>query len=438
LNLHLPTHVGLALTKLLGPDWQSQSGPEQGTQSILLSRDATSKYSCPQYHCVSPTTNSFSGATLYRITLATDQPETAFALKYSPNLDPNRTSQIHHFQRALHWELGPWISCPIAWSKPLANLHKHFASPFEDPSNTTLLNTTLLNTTLLNTILLDPNSGIWELMPWLPGTSIPRVGLASEPQILSLSRRLGQLHRAAQDFSLHSLTPSPEPKWLVSSWSDPRLCDRLERLQILVKNKFAKQKAQVAAIAAKAPELDLLKTIEALERCQSIATQSLLPLQALEQQVRNAPNQHCSWGHGDAWRGNWLFETDHVSGLLDFAQADYRWQGFDFARAIGSLLLESKSTPSMSTPSMSTPSNSSRQTLVAHAAWNSAWNAYIAENPSPLFHLEDALQMHRISTVLTLCNLLTHCELDPADSQRLDRLQEILDMVTDFRETPKP
>lgn len=421
MNLHLPTHVGLALTKLLGPDWQSQSGLEQGTQSILLSRDALANRSCSLNHSDPTATNSFSGAPIYRITLATDQGDVAFALKYSPNLDRNRITQIHHFQRTLHRQLGPWVSCPIDWSKPIANPHRHVAPPFDDPSNTALLDTTLLDPTLL-----DPKSGIWELMPWLPGSSIPRVGLASEPQILSLSCRLGQLHRTAQDFSQHSLTQLPEPNWPGSSWSDPRLCDRIERLQNLVKSKFAKQKAQIAAVAAKAPELDLPNYIETLERCQNIATVSLIPIQALEKRVRNAPNQHCSWGHGDAWRGNWLFDEDHVSGLLDFAQADYRWQGFDFARAIGSLLFETKPTPS----------SIGRPTIVSHATWNSAWNAYITENTSPRFHLEDALQMHRISTILTLCNLLAHCELNPTDSQRLDRLKEILDMVKDLSETP--
>lgn len=403
MNLHLPTEVGLALTKLLGPDWKLQSGlvVDIGSNACIGNRantaidapDASADHAPLRYAPQPPA--SFSGASLFRITLPSTPTDLTLALKLTANLDPLRTKQIHRFQHSMHRELGAWISCPIDWTQPL----NQAPSPINAPSNT---------------LLRDPKSGSWELMHWLPGTVIPHVGLASQPQILSLATHLARFHRSAQHYTHHSP---------FTARHDHRLRDRLERLLAATQDKFAKQRAQLSSIASKSSHLDVHKCAQAIERCQQIASATLRPLQSLEQRIRNSPEKFCFWGHGDAWRGNWLFADDQITGLLDFAQADCRWQGFDFARAFGSLLLEADYSPA----------NASSTYANGEAAWFSAWNAYTAEFPSPSFCLNDARCMHYVSTVLTFCIFLDNWVNQELPAHRQNRFDEILTALLHFQ-----
>lgn len=409
MNLHLPTEVGLALTKLLGPDWKAQSGlvldigsnsnagniPNAifDTNTGIDVANPSVDHAPLRYARQAP--DSFSGASLFRITLPST--DLTFALKLTPNLDPKRTNQIHRFQQAMHSELGAWISYPIDWTQPLNQV----PSPINAPSSS---------------LLRDPKSGTWELMHWLPGAIIPYVGLASQSQILSLARHLARFHHAAQHYTHHS-----PPTYR----HDHRLRDRLDRLLAATQNKFAKQRSQLSNIASKSSHLDLHKCAQAIEHCQQIASATLRPLQSLEQRIRNSPEKFCFWGHGDAWRGNWLFVGDQVTGLLDFAQADCRWQGFDFARALGSLLLETDQAPTSTSSTYAS----------GESAWNSAWDAYTAEFPSPSFCLNDARCMHYVSTVLTFCIFLDDWADQGLPAHRLNRFDEILTTLLHFEPT---
>jgi hypothetical protein len=102
--------------------------------------------------------------------------------------------------------------------------------------------------------------------------------------------------------------------------------------------------------------------------------------------------------------------------LIDFGQAGFRWKGFDFARLFGSLISETIQLPRGSSAS------------VSHA-WEIAWEVYCGEHPTPGYRLEDAILMHRISTVLTLELLLDRIDQSGVSRFDFDRLEEIVEMI---------
>ena len=116
--------------------------------------------------------------------------------------------------------------------------------------------------------------------------------------------------------------------------------------------------------------------------------------------------------HGDAWRGNWLFVDQSVSGLIDFSQADLRWPGFDLARALGSMIQGPM------------------------RLWMEPWESYCQaledRGSRPAFELEEAYDMHRVSSVLTLARYLGehHLFVSP-NGPSINRLREVCQQLID-------
>jgi Ser/Thr protein kinase RdoA (MazF antagonist) len=289
-----------------------------------------------------------------------------------------------------------------------------------------------------DTILIDEDGICWEWMRWLPGSVIARVGEVNEQQLRSVARCLGAVHRE----SSQSLTKKETIAFgRLSETRDTRMEDRVLRLRRVAKDGWSKAKAQGAKLAREVAQglvptqgsklINDLKPEESFafrgevlrtklewifNGIESRSVEWIRPLERLAERVdRNAASE-CSWGHGDAWRGNWLFDHQQVSGLIDFGQAGFRWKGFDFARLVGSLISDTNQLPSRSSAS------------VSHA-WDFAWEVYCGEHPTPGYRLEDAILMHRISTILTLELLLDRIDQSGVSRFDFDRLEEIVEMI---------
>jgi hypothetical protein len=276
-----------------------------------------------------------------------------------------------------------------------------------------------------------------------------------------------------------------------SETCDTRLEDRVRRLRRVAKDGWSKAKAQGEKLAREAAQglvptqgsklIEDLKPEESfafngevlrnklewiLKGLESRSIEWIKPLEQLSERVhRNAANE-CGWGHGDAWRGNWLFEGQQVSGLIDFGQAGFRWKGFDFARLFGSLISDTVKLPCASSAGISqddqytaikvvgepnvqpsrisvgveaTSNDANNDAIrsvskgvskgVSNNAWEIAWEVYCGEQPKPGFRLQDAILMHRISTILTLELFLDRTEQMGTSRFDFDRLEEIVEMI---------
>lgn len=393
LNMFLPNGVRRALTQRFGPDWQIQSGPLPSTPGGSTFVGISSSLA----------NTSFSGARIYRVTVPNrEQGHTDYGLKCSKNLDLERIKQIHSLQGYLYQDLGTWISCPLAWNEGASDV-------------------------LIPTLLHDSQSGYWELMPWMAGSPVSRVGAATCEEVRWIAARLGNLHRSAQAWfeTLLENRSMPEPYiWGPQSsdrhsFQDARLEDRWNRITQIVYDRFEKQKQQLRGLAKRVSAQDGLRLAQILERCEVHGERLLRAFKVLVQECRRHPKALSVWGHGDPWRGNWLLEVGGGGGLIDFAQAGYRWSGFDFSRSIGSLLLgmgwEGESVLGVCSGGRS--------------AWQMAWEGYCSENPKPQFTLEDAYMMHQVSTVLTFCVYLERAWSNSGEEHWQDRWAEIMEMI---------
>lgn len=426
-QMRLPACVDSSLKRFFGPNWQVQSvlggGRSQSTlyristtlDSTLDSTRAEPRSStsaeCNSHSDLKQTRDSSQPSTQGQFSQGLLGCERSVVLKATRRADGTVLQQIHRYQRHLSLKLGSWVSSPLSWR------------------------TGELDET--DTILIDDDEICWEWMRWLPGSVIARVGEVNEQQLRSVARCLGAVHRE----SSQSLTKKETIAFgRLSETRDTRMEDRVLRLRRVAKDGWGKTKSQGAKLARNLAQglissqgSELIRDISSNEHfafrsevlrtklewifhgIESRSVEWIRPLEQLAERVQRNTASECSWGHGDAWRGNWLFEGQQVSGLIDFGQAGFRWKGFDFARLFGSLISETIQLPRGSSAS------------VSHA-WEIAWEVYCGEHPTPGYRLEDAILMHRISTILTLELLLDRINQSAVSRFDFDRLEEIVEM----------
>ena len=238
-------------------------------------------------------------------------------------------------------------------------------------------------------------------MDWKPGRALASIDQVSDEHLQCVGRSLGVLHRTARNWNIGSAPRDAR------NGIDHRMADRNQRLQQLVQTGFQAPHRAMAKWASSGGgawcESGLMLQIDrALRFAERIAVQSS---GAMERLVRTRP--YCLWTHGDAWRGNWLFEGTRLGGLIDFTQAGFRWPGFDFARGIGSMVWGEAS------------------------GWQVAWSSYCDALGEPGYTLGDVLLMHRVSMVLTLVAYLERLESgEELGGRMLDRLQEVCRQLT--------
>jgi thiamine kinase-like enzyme len=186
------------------------------------------------------------------------------------------------------------------------------------------------------------------------------------------------------------------------------MTERNRLLQELLQSNFQKPHRDLNRLATQPIPLDLLESLpNALRSAKQIALDCHRAMLKLASQ-----NNTRHWMHGDAWRGNWLFDADGVSGLIDFSQADVRWPGFDLARALGSMIQGPM------------------------RAWIDPWESYCQalsdSGLRPAFRLDEAYVMHRVSSVLTLARYLGEHHLFVApNSPSINRLREVCQQLID-------
>ncbi len=471
--MRLPACVDSTLKRFFGPNWQAQSvlggGRSQATLYRISGMPASMGYPMQGYS----TLDLLGG-------------EQSVVLKASRGADGLTLQHIHRYQRLLSVKLGAWVSSPLSWRT--------------GESDDT------------DTVLIDEDGTCWEWMRWLPGSVIARVGKVTEQELRSVAKCLGAVHRESDQWgSRIPLVTSSHP-WTnegtfvfdrQSETCDTRLEDRVRRLRRVAKDGWSKAKAQGEKLAREAAQglvptqgsklIEDLKPEESfafrgevlrnklewiLKGLESRSVEWIRPLEQLAERVHcNAANE-CGWGHGDAWRGNWLFDDQQVSGLIDFGQAGFRWKGFDFARLFGSLISDTVKLPRASSAGVSqddqytatkvvgepnvqpsrislaveaasndanndairrvskgaseaASNDASRRVSegVSNAAWEIAWEVYCGEQPKPGFRLQDAILMHRISTILTLELFLDRTEQMGMSRFDFDRLEEIVEMI---------
>jgi Ser/Thr protein kinase RdoA (MazF antagonist) len=236
-------------------------------------------------------------------------------------------------------------------------------------------------------------------MDWKQGVALGSIQQVTVSHLRSVGLALGQLHRIAKRWPIESS--------IVES-VDYRMIHRHESLQQVVDTEFRKQQRILLKWNSfskdSSPSESLLPlVIEALEAAIRVARPSVVAMKNL---CCTASLRH--WMHGDAWRGNWLFSGSEnegllrVSGLIDFGQAGFRWPGFDFARAIGSM------------------------GWGQNTFWQEAWESYCQVLGETEYSLEEAMLMHRVSMVLTLVAYIDRMELGlMQDESAMDRLREV-------------
>lgn len=460
--MRLPACVDSTLTRFFGPNWQAQSvlggGRSQATLYRISGMPASMGYPMQGYSTLD--------------LLGCDQ---SVVLKATRGANGLTLQQIHRYQRLLSVKLGAWVSSPLSWRT--------------GESDDT------------DTLLIDDDGTCWEWMRWLPGSVITRVGKVTEQELRSVAKCLGAVHRESdQRGSRIPLVSSSSHPWTKeatyvfdrqSETCDTRLEDRVRRLRRVAKDGWSKAKAQGAKLAREVAQglvptqgyklIEDLKPEESfvfrgevlrnklewiLKGLESRSIEWIRPLEQLAERVHcNAANE-CGWGHGDAWRGNWLFDDQQVSGLIDFGQAGFRWKGFDFARLFGSLISDTVKLPRASSAGVSQDDQDTATKVVgvpnvqlsrisvdveaasndtnndanndairrvskgaSSDAWEIAWEVYCGEQPKPGFRLQDAILMHRISTVLTLELFLDRSEQMGMSRFDFERLEEIVEMI---------
>ena len=223
--------------------------------------------------------------------------------------------------------------------------------------------------------------GCWECIKWMPGDSIARIEQVGIEQVLAVAHALGLLHRHSRH--LHS-------NFDASDLGDERMLQRERLFQQLLHTRLSSQHRVLDRLATR-PKRSALNNnfldefsdafIDCLRFALGVAMRIAIDSQRAMQKLCQATKLRYPI-HGDAWRGNWLFHGFRVSGLIDFSQSDIRWPGFDFSRAIGTMVLSDR------------------------LLWNEAWGSYCEVLGDPGYQLDEAMLMHRVSTVLTLVSYI--------------------------------
>ena len=285
-----------------------------------------------------------SGASVYRVG--------EYAIKRHPLSHLGRLGRIHQYQKRWADAFPNWIPRLVAW-----------------PSSWRQAIQTIL--------VLDDGTpqgqGCWECLEWMPGESIVKIEQVRIEHVQAVARALGLLHR----HSKHGCSISE-----ASSAFDERLHQRDRLLQQLLESQFRSPQMSLDQIARHSKVNSI--SDQWIDRLRvSLGTARLIAFESDRAMQKLCGSTTLRYPiHGDSWRGNWLFEGMNVSGLIDFSQADIRWPGFDFSRAIGTMAL-------------------SNRTL-----WNEAWNSYCEVLGEAGYRLDEAILMHRVSTILTLVSYI--------------------------------
>jgi hypothetical protein len=319
-----------------------------------------------------------SGAEVYRIG--------GYCLKQHPLGSLGRILKVHQAQQRWAKAVAGPMPCPV----PALVL---WPSQRDDP--------------LTGTCLVSEDC-FWECMECKPGVAFESIEQVTVEHLQSVGTSLGFLHRIARGWEADKVSATSG-----QFRPDERMSRRNELVQDLVRNRFQAPYRALLGLdrfgsnpRVEDPMLCLIE--QALQSAHGTLEHDK---GSFERLVGRSRLQH--WMHGDAWRGNWLFQGSIVSGLIDFSLADIRWPGFDFARAIGSM------------------------SCLGGEGWTEAWKAYCEVLGDPGYLLEDAILMHRISTVLTLVNYVDRLRAEPFLDPRLqDRLREICSVIIgDFEES---
>jgi aminoglycoside phosphotransferase (APT) family kinase protein len=317
-----------------------------------------------------------SGAAVYRVG--------NYAIKSHPLASFDRLANLHQQQQR-------WAQCVQGWIPRL----QAWPSLLSSPAPTVLV--AELDAPLLQRPAADSLYSCWECMDWLPGIHSETIQEVTPGQQTAVAHALGTLHALAQQ------APSPP-----NGSRDDRMTERNRLLQELLQSNFQKPHRDLDRLATQPIPLDLLESLpNALKSAKQIALDCHRAMLKLASQ-----NNTRHWMHGDAWRGNWLFDADGVSGLIDFSQADLRWPGFDLARALGSMIQGPM------------------------RAWIDPWESYCQalsdRGLRPAFRLDEAYVMHRVSSVLTLARYLGEHHLFVApNSPSINRLREVCQQLAD-------
>ncbi len=325
-----------------------------------------------------------SGAAVYRVG--------NYAIKSHSLASFDRLANLHRQQHRWAQSVQGWI--PRVWSWPSLIDSQTPTVLIAEPESTTLPNS-------------HPLYSCWECIDWMPGIGLDTIQQVTPRHQSAVAYALGTLHAIG---NLHTPTHPPRNTSNGSQHksNDERLTQRYRLLQELLQSNFQQQHRDLDRLRTQPIPLELLAKIQtALHSAKRIAHDSHRAIHKLASQ---SPRTH--WMHGDAWRGNWLFVDQSVSGLIDFSQADLRWPGFDLARALGSMIQGPMQ------------------------AWIDPWESYCQalsdRGLQPAFRLDEAYVMHRVSSVLTLARYLgEHHLLASPNSPSISRLREVCQQLAD-------
>lgn len=325
-----------------------------------------------QHNCVAIQAG-LSGACVYRVG--------DYAIKQHPLSSLQRLAQIHQYQKRWADSVPSLVPGLVSWPESLRHA--------------------------ISTILIVADNeypstqGCWECIKWMPGDSIGRIEQVGIEQVRAVANALGLLHRHSRHW--HS-------KFDASDLGDERMLQRERLFQQLLLTRLSSQHRVLDRLTTR-PKRSALNNnfidefsdefINCLRFALGVAMRIAIDSQRAMQKLCQATNLRYPI-HGDAWRGNWLFEGSRVSGLIDFSQADIRWPGFDFSRAIGTMVLSDR------------------------LLWNEAWSSYCEALGDPGYQLDEAMLMHRVSTVLTLVSYIDRIgRNETIESQARVRIEEI-------------
>lgn len=323
-----------------------------------------------------------SGARVYRVG--------DYAIKQHPFSSLQRLARIHQYQKRWADSVPNLVPGLISWPGSLRH-------------------------TIPTVLVVADNEqtsaqGCWECIRWMPGESIGRIEQVGFEQVRAVASALGLLHRHSRHWRC---------SFDASDLGDQRMLQRERLLQQLLHTRLSSQHRVLDRLALR-PKRSALNSnfddqfsdalIDCLRLALGVAMQIAITSQQAMQKLCQATRLRYPI-HGDAWRGNWLFEGARVRGLIDFSQSDIRWPGFDFSRAIGTMVLSDR------------------------LLWNEAWSSYCEVLGDPGYQLDEAILMHRVSTVLTLISYIDRLgqneTIEPQARIRIEEISKCLQLYFD-------
>ena len=389
----LPDQICRQIDRLCGRSWRARPASELA-------------FSESSVWCIELPADSFSSGFESTKGLATGSEHLwrpAFAIKRSPSESADKLRSIHRYLQWLTRQPGLDLVSVGPIRRSIVPRLIAWPIPSSDQTPTLLVVAAPHRDAALE-------GSCWEWIEWRDGQPLPSIDDVNANQLTAVARTLGTLHRVSREWSPYS-NQSP-------SSGDHRFQQRVDRLKLGIQTRFRLQQEAIESLTRTTPGA----LCELLGRGLSLAIEQapLLesPLMELHRQ-----NKDSHWCHGDAWRGNWLFRGRELVGLIDFAQADVYWPGFDVARAFGSMIApRGRGKSSSNSDSQSTK-------------WEEAWDSYRHAHPNSELNLDEIRLMHRVSTLLSLVNYIDQAGRAPLDSLptawlgRVDEITEHLEAM---------